>query len=309
MLILTSKKVLSILTFLSISLLFSNLARADIVIQDSHGKMVFTDTPTRVAALSWELAENVIELGITPIAVPEINAYKEWVAKPTIPENTLEIGNRAEPNIELLARLKPDVILISDTLKSLQPRLERIAPVVFFDTYRSDHNNAKQADWSFLTIAKLLNKTEVANKKLTEREQIFTTLKTQLNSAFPNGVPPVTSIRFASTTSAYVYGSNSMPQYALDLLDIKPALSLPTSQWGINQQRLKKLNQVEHGIVLYFKPFYQEKKLQESRLWQAMPFVINKRTAAVDSTWTYGGAMSLKYLAEALTAALLKVAR
>ena len=113
----------------------------------------------------------------------------------------------------------------------------------------------------------------------------------------------------SSTTSAYVYGNNSMPQYALDLLGIKPALSLPTSQWGINQQRLKKLNKIDNGIVLYFKPFYQEQKLQKSRLWQAMPFVINKQTAAVESTWTYGGAMSLKYLAEALTMALLTVAR
>ncbi|WP_191601724.1 iron-siderophore ABC transporter substrate-binding protein [Marinomonas algicola] len=308
MLILTYKKTFSLWLLLAAALLFPCAVQADITIKDSQREITFNETPTRVATLSWELAEDVIELGVTPLVVPEIKAYQEWVAKPAMPSSTMEIGNRAEPNIELLAQLKPDVILISDTLKSLRPRLERIAPVVFFDTYRADHNNAKQADWTFLTIAKLLNKTDMANKKLAERDRVLMALKAQLNSAFPNGVPPVTSIRFASTTSAYVYGHNSMPQYALDLLGIKSALSLPTSQWGIHQQRLKKLKAVENGIVLYFKPFYQEQKLQASRLWQAMPFVINKQTASVESTWTYGGAMSLKYLAEALTAALLTVA-
>ncbi|MCZ2721849.1 iron-siderophore ABC transporter substrate-binding protein [Marinomonas sp. 15G1-11] len=308
MLILTHTTALYMACIINFLLLFSANSPAETVIQDSQGEVTFKTTPTRVAVLNWALAENVIELGITPIAVPEIKAYREWVVKPAIPDATIDIGNRAEPNLERLAQLKPDVILISDALKSQQARLEHIAPVVVFDTYREDHNNAKQADLAFLTIAKLLNKTALAQQKLTAREEVFNTLSNQLKRSFPNGIPPVTSLRFASTTSAYVYGDNSMPQYALNRLGIEPALSLPTSQWGINQQRLKSLKQIDQGILLYFEPFYQVKKLQESRLWQAMPFVINKHTASVESTWTYGGAMSLKYLAEALTTALLSVA-
>ena len=115
-------------------------------------------------------------------------------------------------------------------------------------------------------------------------------------------------MRFANTTSAYVYGENSMPQYALEALGIKNAITLKSSQWGLEQKRLKFLRVVDQNILLYFQPFYQEEQLNKSPLWQAMPFVQNGKVASVEATWTYGGAMSLEYLAESMTDALLKLA-
>lgn len=300
------KKYHSLLAVLLLGL--ANPLLAQISITDSHGTQVFETPPTRVAALNWEMAENVIELGIEPVAIADAKGYQEWVAKPAIPASTQDIGDRAEPNLSKLAELKPDVILIGSALKSMQSRLEKIAPVVFFESYRKDHNNAEQVDNTFLSLAKLLNKEAQAKQKLAHRAQVIAQLKQQLNEAYPNGLPKVTSLRFASTTSVYAYGENAMPQYALEALGVENALTLKRTQWGVVQKKIRDLRAVEENTLLYFQPFYEEDKLNASPLWQAMPFVQAGKVNSVDSTWTYGGAMSLQYLAESMAAALLELA-
>lgn len=290
-----------------LTVLFSGSVYADIVIQDSDGEKVFSTVPVRIASLGWELTEDIVELGLTPVAAPEIKVYEEWVKQPAIPEKTEDIGGRAEPNLEKLTQLKPDVILINSTLKDIQTKLEKIAPVVFFDTYRADHNNAAQADWVFNTLAKLFNKTELAQTKLKHRDEVIDNLKAQLETTYSNNLPKVATLRFANTTSVYLYGGNSMPEYALNKLGIKNAVNLPDSQWGVTQKRLKDLRNLQDDVVLYFEPFYEQDKLNQSPLWQAMPFVKNHKVTSIASTWTYGGAMSIQYLAEAMTTSLLSL--
>lgn len=285
-----------------------SLSHADVRIQDSMGEQVFATSPTRVATLDWGLTESVIELGVAPVASGDIKGYREWVKRPSIPTATQDIGTREEPNLGKLVEVKPDVILIGANLKELKGRLESIAPVVVFDTYQADHNNAEQADKDFMTLATLLGKEAVAVQKLQQRDDTFKRLKAKLETAFPNGLPKVATMRFANTTSAYVYGGNSMPQYALEALGIENPIKLKNSQWGLEQKRLRFLRTVDQNVLLYFQPFYQEEKLNKSPLWQAMPFVQNGNVASVESTWTYGGAMSLQYLAESMTDALLTLA-
>jgi iron complex transport system substrate-binding protein len=308
MLVLTSRFLLTKGLFALLTLSLSSLSNAEIRIQDSLGEQVFSETPVRVAALGWGLTESVIELGVTPIAVGDMKGYQEWVKRPAIPTSTEDLGVREEPNLEKLVELKPDVILIGAGLKDIKSTLEKIAPVVLFDSYQADHNNAEQVDKDFMTLATLLDKETVAVKKLQQRDEAFKHLKTQLEHAFPNGLPKVATMRFANTTSAYIYGGNSMPQYALEALGIENALTIKNSQWGLEQKRLKFLRAVDQNILLYFQPFYEEEKLNASPLWKAMPFVQQSNVASVESTWTYSSSMSLQYLAEAMTDALLKLA-
>lgn len=309
MLVLTLNKALIYKSVGFLSLCISSMTFADIRIQDSLGEQVFSEAPKRVASLNWELTENVIELGITPVATADIAGYKEWVKRPLLPETTQDIGDRAEPNLEKLSQLKPDVILIGAALYKIKSKLEKIAPVVFFNTYQAEHNNAEQVDKVFNSVAALLGKEDVAKQKLAERTAVLQQLNSQLNTAFPNGLPKVASMRFANTTSAYVYGKNSMPEYALNAVGISNALSLKSTQWGVTQKKIKFLRSVDNNILLYFQPFYEKEKLNASPLWKAMPFVQQGHVSAVESTWTYGGAMSLQYLAQAMTSALLKVAQ
>ncbi|MGF1694336.1 iron-siderophore ABC transporter substrate-binding protein [Vibrio lamellibrachiae] len=290
------------------AMLVSGLSNADVTVTDSRGEHTLKATPTRVAALNWDIAEQVIELGVTPIAMPDIAGYQEWVVKPAIDASVEDIGTRVEPNFERLAQLKPDVIIIASPQLDLLDRLELIAPVLYYQTYSADHDNAQASIDNSRLLSKALGKQQVAEGKLLEMDARFTQMTTQLSDAFPEGKPKVSAFRFASTTAVYLYGENSTTQYVLQRLGFEPAIEKPSTQWGVTQVRVNDLKHVNDGVALYFKPFDQEPQLNRSVLWQAMPFVRANRLNSIEPVWNYGGAMSLLYTAEAITDSLLDIA-
>ncbi|AXB33128.1 iron-siderophore ABC transporter substrate-binding protein [Vibrio campbellii] len=298
-------------TKLTLSVLASALsfnAMADYQVEDSEGVKTIKAQPVRVAALNWDIAEQVIELGVTPVAVPDIAGYSDWVVQPAIPDGVADIGTRTEPNFSALKKLNPDVILIASPQKDLQERLSEIAPVFYYQTYSEQHSNAAAAIENFKKIAQLLGKEEQANNKLAAMDARIAVLKAELAKAYPGDKPKVTSFRFASTTSVYIYGDNSIPQYALEQLGFENAMDLPASQWGISQKRMTELKKVKNGIALYFEPFPYQDKLNQSPIWKSMPFVRNGQFSPVEASWSYGGAMSILYNAEALAQSLLALA-
>lgn len=298
-------KILITLFILLVSFFSSNTFA--ITVTDSRSTHPFNKTPQRVVALGWTIVENLIELGITPVAVAGKRGYSEWVRHPALPNKLIDVGTRQEPNIERIAELKPDVIIIGDQQSDLIAKLERIAPVLAFNSYRHDHNNYQAARQNFLELASLFQRKPEARQKLAYLDKHLLKLKEKLLSHFNKKLPNITCVRFNNMSVLWVYGDNSMPQFALEMLGFKPALPQPTSQWGVTQKKVIELGKIKTGIVLYIEPFDQAEKLFLTPLWKAMPFVRSKRFAAIAPTWTYGGPMSIQYLAEAMTNALLHI--
>lgn len=289
--------------------LCSVLMAEPVQVEDSRGSHTLQALPQRVAALNWDIAEQVIELGVTPVSMPNIADYNAWVAQPAVPEGVEDIGTRMEPNLERLAQLQPDVIIIASPQVDLIPKLEQIAPVLLYHTYNESHDNAQAAIENFRRMAAALGKEAEAEQRLTAMSQRLSELKAQLSEAYLGQLPKVVAFRFASLTSVYVYGDNSIPQYALAQLGVAPAWPQPATQWGVTQKRLKALGQLPaETVALYYQPFDEEAKLQSSKIWQALPFVRNGGVNSVAPAWNYGGAMSILYNAEVLAEALLAVA-
>ncbi|WP_315982279.1 iron-siderophore ABC transporter substrate-binding protein [Aliamphritea spongicola] len=270
------------LKYLLIGLLsFSSALQAAITITDSRGPQTFQTVPQRIASLNWTLTEQLLELNTKPLAMTDQAGYSIWVRQPALPAGIEELGSRSEPNLEKLIQLKPDLILINEVHSSLLPRLEKIAPVIYFKTFSADHSNPLAAIDVYRQLAHLLGKEALAESRLQEMNHTFSRLRQQLEKAYPEQLPLVTTVRFSNPSSVYIYGDNSMSQYALEQLGITSALPQPNSQWGLVQKRVLDLSKIQQGTVLYFEPFAQWPKLEASRLWQAMPFVRKGRIRAV----------------------------
>ncbi|WP_218188570.1 ABC transporter substrate-binding protein [Bordetella ansorpii] len=89
----------------------------------------------RIAALDWVSAQNLMALGVAPLAMPEIELYRRVVVQPDPGPQTRELGLRAEPNFELLVSLAPQLQVYSSEMLALQPLLSRISPTLRFDPY------------------------------------------------------------------------------------------------------------------------------------------------------------------------------
>ncbi|WP_141432185.1 ABC transporter substrate-binding protein [Bacillus sp. 03113] len=91
-------------------------------------------TPKRIATLDFSFSDELSALGISPVAVAgvgttEVPSYLEDKVK-----DYVYVGDRSEPNLELIRSAKPDLIIANpDRHKLLQKDLPQIAPTIALD--------------------------------------------------------------------------------------------------------------------------------------------------------------------------------
>ncbi len=282
-------------------------AFAQTTITDSRGAQTYDKIPQRVIALSWAVVEQLVELDVPLLAVADPAGYGLWVVQPALDPGVENVGLRNEPNVERIAELKPDLIVISDDQSELAPVLERIAPVVHFTLFSLDHDNAAATRSSYMELARLFDREDLARERLAGLDAHLGALRGKVERHFGDDLPKVTAISLMDQARVRVHGGNSTSQAALLALGLEPAFPQPATTWGFVQKRVEQLGPVDAGIILNIEPFRAADQLFPSPLWKAMPFVRERRFAGVRPSWTFGGAFSIGYLAEAFTEALLTI--
>ena len=280
-----------------------------IVVHDSLGEKTFRTHPKRAVALQWDILENLIALGVTPVGAGDIAPWNTWVVDPKLPEGIADVGTRAEPNLERIAALKPDVILIGATQLDLLPQFSELAPVLVFENYRADaaQDEAETALAQLRELGRLFGKELEAEAVAKRIDAGLQELGANVRAAFGK-MPEVQVIRFSSLTTLFVYTPNSITDHALRRMGIRQPLVRPNAGYGLTQVRIRDLKDLEDAYVIYARPFSLEKKVMNSILWSATPFARKGRVAAAAAYWSHGGALSILVTAERVVTALLTLA-
>ncbi|SFM22291.1 iron complex transport system substrate-binding protein [Paenibacillus sp. 1_12] len=123
-------------------------------ITHAMGETTISGTPKRIVVLTNQGTESLLELGIKPVA-----AVKSWIGEPWFDHikdqmtGVEVIGDETQPNLELIASLKPDLILGTKVRQEkIYPLLSSIAPTVFTE------NLGDSMIENFELYAKALNK-------------------------------------------------------------------------------------------------------------------------------------------------------
>ncbi|PZW49384.1 ABC transporter substrate-binding protein [Pseudomonas sp. URMO17WK12:I2] len=257
----------------------------------------------RVVALSWEATEHLLKLDITPIAVADADQYRARVARPPLPAQVPSAGSRRAPDLEQLAALKPDLIVIGEPQAGMRAQLARIAPVTAYGSLSQEHDSYLVARDDYLALAQRFGREDHALRELAAMQVQIDELHRQLVEHFRGRLPKVVVIRFTSPSTVRVDGGDSMIDHALQQLHLQPAYPQPREA----VVPVQALARIEEGVVLYVEPFAGQAQLFATREWRAMPFVRADRFAAMPDTWAHGGVFSIQYLAEAITRALLSL--
>lgn len=280
-----------------------------LTIRDSRGEQHFNTVPERVIALNWAMAEHLIDLEVPLIGVADPEGYNEWVSVPALPDGLVDLGKRDAPNLERLLMLKPDLILLADDQGPYASRFEKIAPVLHFNLFREDHDNAEKARQVFTALGRFFGKEALAARKLADMDRRIEARKTELSTAYNGVLPAVTLVRFADEKRVIIYGDNSMTQPALLGLGLTPGYPVPNSRWGLAFKPVTALGTLKDGDVLYIEPFSKKDLLFGTALWQEMPFVKAGHFHALPALWTYGGALSIGRAADTIADTLLAATR
>ncbi|MGX6396878.1 ABC transporter substrate-binding protein [Rothia kristinae] len=137
-----------------------------------RGDVTIDAAPKKVVVISTGQMDDVLDLGVVPVgttSAKNADAVPEYLTKAYADDAEAlgkieSVGSRTSPNIEKIANLKPDLILVNNTLKddSAYESLSGIAPTVVTE---GTGVNWKQ---DYLLVASALGKQQEGEQKLAE---------------------------------------------------------------------------------------------------------------------------------------------
>lgn len=256
----------------------------------------------RIATVDWTIAETLLALGVTPLAVGDVSSYRAWVGEPLLPAEVVDIGLRAQPNRELLAELKPDRILISPLAAPLAPTLSRIAPVQSIALYDPQTDLWKRLHEATLTIAAQVNKTAEAERLLAGLDRDLAQMRTEL----PADLPPLLVVQFIDERHVRVFGRHSLFEAVMQRLGLRNAWQGETNAWGFSVASIEQFMALPAArlVVVDPIPVGVSERLQEPGLWQHLPLVQQAPVLHLPAVWSFGGVLAARRFASLLSEAL-----
>ena len=278
-------------------LLLGGMAALSVAFAAAQGKA--QAAAPRVVVFDWGLAETLLALGVAPVALSEAGGYREWVVEPALPPRVADAGLRIEPNFELIAAMRPDLILLTTELEPLRPFMERIARTETLAIYQPDGNAWDHARNAATAIAKLLGREPLGDSLLLRVDATITAAKARLADT---GRRPIYLVNFIDRRHVRIYGRNSIFQAVLDRLGLVNAYTGWTSFWGFVTLGIEHLAANPEAQLIYLEPLSDEIRdaLKAGPLWSALPFVKAGRVTPLPPVWSFGGVASGERLARLL---------
>ncbi|RAR63287.1 iron complex transport system substrate-binding protein [Onishia taeanensis] len=259
-----------------------------------------TAAPTRLATLDWTLAETLIALDHPPVAAAQVDAYHAWVREPAMPSSVSDLGLRTQPNLELLASIDPDRILISPMFANLVPRLERIAPVDTLALYSPGRDTWAELCELTRSVAALIDRPQAATRLIEATERALDAQKSRLD----DDAPPLLIVQFMDARHVRVFGDNGLYQAVLERLGLTNAWTGNTNAWGFSLAPLEALVGIDARLVVV-KPYPAgvRASLADSGLWQEL---VQRQGAPLmlEPVWSFGALPSARRFADLLVTAM-----
>jgi iron complex transport system substrate-binding protein len=149
-------------------LIFQTLFAASI--PHRMGSLELSSTPKRVIALEFSFVDALGSLGVTPLGIADDGDKNRILSDLNLGSYT-SVGARAAPSLEIITKLKPDLIL-ADLKRHGQAyaQLNEIAPTMVLEGIGEDYDSDLE---NLSVIAKALGKEKVLQKRLTSHKEFL----------------------------------------------------------------------------------------------------------------------------------------
>ncbi len=157
-------------------------------ITDVHGTVTVPVNPKNVVALDNRTFETLADWGIKLAAVPKgvMTADSPYVAD----ESVLDIGNHREPNLEIIAAVEPELVIVGQRFATFYEEIKALVPnaAVIDLNFDVSENAATPGENlvnglknSTLILGKIFDKNEEAQSLVAEFDQAIEKVKSSYN--------------------------------------------------------------------------------------------------------------------------------
>lgn len=269
----------------------------------------------RVVALEWNYAEDLLALGVKPVGIADIAGMKAWTPV-SPPSGIKDVGTRAEPSLERIAALRPDLIVVPRFrgVRNLDD-LREIAKVVVLQSYPSSRRQGAQYDamiGELRAIATAVGKRARADAIVRDLDREYLDLRKQLSRANRDGLSVTLAMAGGTPDSPAlrVFTRNSIAAGVLSRLGLRNAWTGQPERYGFSTVGIEALRQVQSSWMVFAYPRQYDsviRRMQEQSAWSELEFVREGHVRAIPgNTWPYGGPLATKVLAQRIVGALVR---
>jgi iron complex transport system substrate-binding protein len=270
------------------------------------GSLTAATPGLRVAVLDWAIAETMFVLGYNPVALTAASDWDRFVVEPDLPLGIVDIGVEQETNFELLAELRPDLILTSPFSQDAEPVLKRIASVQRYEVFGQTPRPLGCARSLTLALGNRLCRTVQAQAFLNSADEKMIDYRARLVKLRP---PPLLLVNFLDARHVRVYGGVGLYQNVLDTLGLTNGWIEPTNVWGYATIGIERLATDREVRLVAFEPVPPDalQTLAESPLWNDLPFVRAGNISVLPPVLMFGAMPAALRFARLITTELERV--
>ncbi|MND23950.1 Fe(3+)-citrate-binding protein YfmC precursor [compost metagenome] len=279
---------------LALLVLMGGLQAAPIEVDDGQHVVHVQNAPKRVVVLEFSFLDALAAVGVTPVGAADDGDPKRVLprARGAIGE-WASVGLRAQPSIEQIARLKPDLIIADlNRHQALYNDLSQIAPTLLLPSRGEDYEGS-------LKSAKIIGQALGKEAEMTARIESNRQHLASVARAIPKGVSVMFGV--AREDSFSVHGPASYAGSVLAAIGLKvpPVRSNAAPTEFISLEQLLALNPDWLMVGHYRRPSVIDGWAHQP-LWQVLAAVREHHWVEVDGdTWARNrGIMASEQIAD-----------
>ncbi|MCM7515387.1 Fe(3+) dicitrate ABC transporter substrate-binding protein FecB [Enterobacter hormaechei] len=247
-----------------------------VTVQDERGTFTLDKTPQRIVVLELSFADALAAVDVSPVGIaddndtnrilPEVRArLKPWQS----------VGTRAQPSLEAIGALKPDLIIADSSRHSgIYGALQNIAPVLLLKSRNETYAENLQ---SAALIGDVVGKSAQMKARLARHKQLMAQWASQL----PKG-----TLAIFGTSREQQFNLHTRETYTGSVLTAL-GLKVPTAMAGasmpsVGLEQLLALNPA-WLLVAHYREESIVKRWQQDPLWQMLTAAQKQQVVSVDS--------------------------
>ncbi|MCG6409670.1 Fe(3+) dicitrate ABC transporter substrate-binding protein [Vibrio fluvialis] len=266
-----------------------------VTVTDSHGEFTLNQVPQRIVALEFSFVDALAAVDVSPVGIADDNDPSRLLPAVSAKLGQWQsVGRRSQPSLEVIASLKPDLIIADvDRHSAVYRDLSKIAPTLLLPSRRETYeDNLKSA----AIIGKVIGKEAEMQQRLAQHHQLMDHYAAQLSGLNNQTV----QFGVARENDFYAHSAESYAGGVIHAL----GLAAPTGLKNENASRQISLEQ-----LLALNPNYlvvgdyTEKSIvsrwQKQPLWNVLSAVRAKQVLHVDGNmWARcRGILAAEYMA------------